>query len=141
MDTIDIQLNESKNIAVVGLSNKPERASYGVAKYLQDHGYNIIPVNPAIETVLGQKSYPDLDSVPIPIDLVDIFRQSEAVPPIVDEAIKIGAKFIWMQDGVFSEPAKLKAEQAGLLVTMDNCILREHSHRFGDTHSTNPLAT
>ena len=120
MDTINFQLNNAKNIAVVGLSNKPERDSYRVAKYLQDHGYNIIPVNPAIETVLGEKSYPDLDSVPMPIDLVDIFRRSEAVPPIVDEAIKIGAKFIWMQDGVFSEPAKLKAEQAGLLVTMDN---------------------
>lgn len=120
MDVVDIQLKESKTIAVVGISPNPERASYGVSKYMQDQGYRIIPVNPMTDEVLGEKSYPDLKSVPEPIDMVDIFRRSELVAPVVDEAIEVGAKYIWMQDGVVDEESAAKAEEAGLLVIMDN---------------------
>ncbi len=124
--SIDRVLREAKTIAVVGLSPKPERASFGVASYLQQHGYHIIPVNPTVDQVLGQKSYPDLTSVPERIDVVDIFRRSEDVPPVVDEAIRVGAKVIWMQEGVINEAAATKARQAGLEVIMDRCMLKEH---------------
>ena len=120
MDVVDLQLKESKTIAVVGLSPNPERTSYGVSKYMQEQGYRIIPVNPMTDEVLGEKSYPDLKSVPEPIDMVDIFRRSELVAPVVDEAIEVGAKYIWMQDGVVDEVSAAKAEAAGLLVIMDN---------------------
>ena len=100
MDLVDEQLKNSKTIAVVGLSDNPDRPSYGVTKYMQDQGYVIIPVNPMIQEWLGLKCYPDLKSVPEPIDMVDIFRRSELVAPIVDEAIEVGVKYIWMQDGV-----------------------------------------
>ena len=123
---IDRVLREAKTIAVVGLSPKPERASFGVASYLQQHGYRIIPVNPTVDQVLGEKSYPDLTSVPERIDVVDIFRRSEDVPPVVDEAIRVGAKVIWMQEGVINEAAATKARQAGLEVIMDRCMLKEH---------------
>ena len=120
MDAVHEQLTKSKVIAVVGLSPNPERDSHRVAKYLQEQGYRIIPVNPMVDEVLGERSYPDLKSVPEPIDMVDIFRRSETVPPVVDEAIAIGAKYIWMQDGVVNEEAANKAEDAGISVIMDN---------------------
>ena len=120
MDLIEEQLTRSKTIAVVGLSPNLERDSHRVAKYLKEQGYRIIPVNPTVDEVLGEKSYPDLNSVPEPVDMVDIFRRSETVPPVVDEAIEIGAKYIWMQDGVVHEKAAKKAEEAGILVIMDN---------------------
>ena len=120
MDLVDEQLLNSKTIAVVGLSDNPQRPSYGVAKYLQSQGYRIIPVNPLIEEALGEKSYPDLKSVPEPIDMVDIFRRSELVPPVVDEAIEVRAKYIWMQDGVINQEAAAKAEAAGIGVIMDD---------------------
>ncbi len=120
MDVVQEQLVNSKTIAVVGLSDNPDRASYGVSKYMQSQGYRIIPVNPMIEEALGEKSYPDLKSVPEPIDMVDIFRRSELVPPVVDEAIEVGAKYIWMQDGVVHEEAAAKAEAAGIPVVMDD---------------------
>ncbi|MDK2985638.1 MAG: uncharacterized protein PWQ96_1280 [Clostridia bacterium] len=118
-----------KNIAVVGLSANPERASHNVAKYLQEAGYNVIPVNPTVDEVLGEKSYPDLLSIPkdIDIDVVDIFRRSEAVPPIVDEALARGTKVIWMQEGVVNQEAAKKAENAGVEVIMDKCIKKEHA--------------
>ncbi|MBZ4687777.1 MAG: CoA-binding protein [Clostridiales bacterium] len=118
-----------KNIAVVGLSANPERPSYNVAKYLQEAGYNVIPVNPTVDEVLGEKSYPDLLSIPkdIDIDVVDIFRRSEAVPPIVDEALARGTKVIWMQEGVVNQEAAKKAENAGVEVIMDKCIKKEHA--------------
>jgi len=119
-------LRKSHTIAVVGLSDKPERASFDVAKYLQYHGYRIIPVNPAILEVLGEKAYPNLSAVPEKIDVVDIFRKSEDVGPIVDEAIKIGAKVVWMQLGISNDEAALKATQAGLEVVMDRCMKHEH---------------
>ena len=107
-------------IAVVGLSDNPERTSYRVSKYMQDQGYRIIPVNPMIEEALGEKSYPDLKSVPEPIDMVDIFRRSELVPPVVDEAIAVGVRYIWMQDGVINQESADQAEQAGIPVIMDD---------------------
>lgn len=132
---VELQLSESKTIAVVGMSPRPNRPSHYVAKYLMEQGYYIIPVNPAIEEVLGLKSYPDLVSVPERIDMVDIFRRSSQVPPIVDEAIKVGARFIWMQDGVVHDKAASKARDAGLYVVMDNCTLREHSRIYGTSDS------
>ena len=129
-DEIDRILAESRTVAVVGMSPRPERPSHYVAKYLMEQGYDIVPVNPQVDEVLGLKSYPDLTSIPRQVDLVDIFRRSNQVPPIVDEAIDIGAKFIWMQDGVIHEGAAAKARAAGLPVVMDNCTLREHSRRF-----------
>lgn len=119
-------IKNSKVIAVVGLSDKPDRPSYGVASYLQKQGYKIIPVNPTKDEILGEKSYPDLKSIPQSIDVVDIFRRSDAVGPIVDEAIKVGARAIWLQEGVVDGEAAAKASQAGLKVVMDRCMLKEH---------------
>ena len=120
MDIVEEQLTQSRTIAVVGLSPNPERDSYRVSRYMQQQGYRIIPVNPMIDEVLGEVSYPDLKSVPETIDMVDIFRRSELVGPVVDQAIEVGARYIWMQDGVVDEVAAAKAEAAGLLVVMDN---------------------
>ena len=119
-------LRSVKTIAVVGLSSKRMRPSYGVSEYMQRAGYRIIPVNPAETEVLGEKAYPDLDSIPVPVDLVNIFRRSELVPPVVDAAIRIGAKAIWMQEDVVHEEAAEKARAAGLMVVMDRCVLKEH---------------
>jgi predicted CoA-binding protein len=120
MDLIEEQLRNSKTIAVVGLSDNPQRDSHRVAKYLQSQGYRIIPVNPMIEEALGERSYPDLKSVPEPIDMVDIFRRSELVPPVVAEAIEVGVRYIWMQDGVINQEAAARAEAAGIPVVMDD---------------------
>lgn len=122
-------LRTARTIAVAGLSSKKWRASYGVAEYLQSVGYRIIPVNPEEREVLGEKSYERLEDVPEKPDIVDIFRRSEAVPEIVDAAIRAGAKAVWMQEGVVNEEAAARARKAGLLVMMDTCILREH-HRL-----------
>ena len=119
-DQVHIQLTTSRTIAVVGLSPRPERPSHYVARYLQEQGYRVIPVNPQLDNVLGEKCYPDLKSIPEPVDMVDVFRRSSLVGPIVDEAIEIGAKYIWMQDGVIDEEAADRAEAAGLGVVMDN---------------------
>lgn len=119
-------LSVSETIAVVGLSPKTNRPSHEVAEYLKQQGYKIIPVNPRATEILGEKSYPDLISIPLKVDLVDIFRRSEDVPPIVDEAIKIGAKAVWMQEGIISEEAAARARNAGLLVVMDKCTLKVH---------------
>ena len=126
MNRIANVLHSTRTIAVVGLSSKRYRPSYGVAEYLQRSGFRIIPVNPMETEVLGERAYPDLDSVPVPVDLVDIFRRSEFVPEIVDAAIRKGAKGIWMQEGVIHEAAARKAEEAGLFVVMDRCILKDH---------------
>ena len=120
MDLVDQQLKNSKTIAVVGLSGDPDRISFRVTRYMQEQGYRIIPVNPMIEEVLGEKSYPDLKSVPEPIDMVNIFRRSELVPPVVDQAIEVGVKYIWMQDGVINPESAAKAEAAGIPVIMDD---------------------
>lgn len=119
-------LEKSKTIAVVGLSDKPERDSYIVAKYLKDHGYKIIPVNPTKPEILGEKSYPDLASIPLPVDIVDIFRKIDAVPGIVEEAIKIKAKVVWMQLGLAHNDSAQKARDAGLIAVQSKCIKIEH---------------
>ena len=119
-------LQKAHTIAVVGLSSSRIRASYGVSQYMQSAGYRIIPVNPNEQEVLGEKSYPRLEDVPEKIDVVDVFRRSEFVPEIVDAAIRVGARAIWMQEGVVNETAAQRARDAGLFVVMDACILREH---------------
>jgi len=119
-------LNDYRIIAMVGLSPDPSRPSHRVAKYLINHGYNVIPVNPDAQEILGTRSYSDMSSIPEPIEIVDIFRRSQEVMPIVDEAIKTGAKVVWMQEGVINEEAALRAKDAGLLVVMNKCMLKEH---------------
>ena len=119
-------LRTGKTIAVVGLSNRRVRPSYGVSEYMQSQGYRIVPVNPNLTEVLGEKAYGRLDDVPDNIDIVNIFRRSEYLPEIVDAAIRIGAKGVWMQEGVIHEEAAEKARSAGLEVVMDRCILKEH---------------
>ena len=126
MQSIAELLRTSRTIAVVGLSSHRWRPSYGVSEYMQAAGFRIIPVNPNETEVLGEKAYPDLESVPEPIDIVNVFRRPEFVPAIVDAAIRAGAKAIWMQEGVTHEEAAAKARQAGLTVIMDRCILKEH---------------
>jgi len=128
-DPIGDLLKKARTIAVVGLSNKPLRPSHGVALYLQQQGYRIIPVNPKIQSVLGEKAYASLSDVPDKIDLVDIFRRSEFVPELVDQAIALGLPAVWMQEDVIHEPAAQKARQAGIFVVMDRCILKEHRAR------------
>lgn len=127
--TIETILTDCRTIAVVGLSSNPMRPSYDVARYLQRRGYRIIPVNPNEEEVLGERAYATLSEIPGKFDLVDIFRRSEEAGAHVDEAIKLGAKAVWLQDGVIDEAAAARAQAAGLLVVMDNCILREHARR------------
>jgi uncharacterized protein len=126
-------LRPPKTIAVVGISDKPERDSHDVAKYLQDQYYRVIPVNPTLDRVLNRPCYPSLRDIPERVDIVDIFRRSEAVPEIVDEAIEIGAKVVWMQLGVVHEAAAEKAEQAGLKAVMYRCIKVEHRRLLGSS--------
>ena len=127
MTNIAEMLKTAKTIAVVGLSGSRMRPSYGVSEYMQRAGYKIIPVNPQESEVLGQKCYARLEDVPEPIDIVDVFRRSEFVPDIVNSAIAINAKAVWMQEGVINEAAAEKAREAGLSVVMDRCILKEHA--------------
>ena len=126
MNEIDRILEHSKTIAVVGLSSNVSRASYRVAAYLQSEGYRIIPVNPNEKEVLGERAYARLEDVPEKIDVVDVFRRSEFVPPVVESAIQVGAKAVWMQEGVMHEEAARRAHEVGLRVVMDRCILKEH---------------
>ena len=119
--------------AVVGLSPKPHRDSHIVARFLQEHGYRIIPVHPGVDSILGEKCYPSLGEIPEEVEVVDIFRRSDAVPPVVDEAIAIGAKVVWMQLGVIAEGAAEKARLAGLQVVMDRCPLIEYRRHFGSS--------
>jgi uncharacterized protein len=119
-------LRNAKTIAVVGLSSRRSRPSYGVSEYMQSNGYRIIPVNPNETEILGEKSWASLEEIPERVDIVDIFRRPECVPEIVDSAIRIGAKGVWMQEGVVHDEAAGKARAAGLEVVMDRCILKEH---------------
>lgn len=131
-DIIPEILRSSKTIAVVGLSSKRFRPSFGVSQYMQRAGYRIIPVNPNESEVLGEKAYARLEDIPreIKIDIVDIFRRSEEVAPVVESAIRIGARYVWMQEGVADENAARRAREAGLGVVMDHCILKEHQRRM-----------
>lgn len=119
-------LRTFRRIAVVGISPRPERDSHEVARYLQSHGYTIVPVNPVVDEVLGERCWPSLEEAPGPIEVVDVFRRSELAGEVVDSAIAIGAKAVWLQDGVIDEAAAQRATDAGLLVVMDRCMLRDH---------------
>lgn len=126
MQTVAELLRTARTIAVVGLSSKKSRPSFGVSQYMQRAGYRIIPVNPNETEVLGERAYPDLESVPEKIDIVNIFRRPEFVSAIVDAAIRVGARAVWMQEEVIDEEAAARARAAGLTVVMDRCILKEH---------------
>jgi len=123
-------LENNRTIAVVGLSTDPDKDSYRVARYLQEHGYHIVPVNPKTDEILGQKCYPNLAEIPFSVDIVDVFRKIEAIPAIVDEAIAIGAKVVWMQLGLAENRSAHKAMTAGLQVVMNKCLKIEHSRYF-----------
>jgi predicted CoA-binding protein len=127
-DRIAEILKKAKTLAIVGLSPSPFRPSYGVAAYLQTHGYRIIPVNPQVTEVLGEKSYRSLRDIPEKVDIVNIFRRPENVPQVVEDAIATKAPVVWMQEGVIHEKAAEKARRAGLFVVMDLCILKEHRY-------------
>ena len=129
-DEIGALLKRAKTIAVVGLSDSPLRPSYGVSAYMQQQGYRIIPVNPSIQGALGEKAVASLSDIKGGIDIVDVFRRSEFVPEVVDEAIKLHVPAIWMQEGVVHEAAAEKARKAGIFVVMDRCILKEHQRRI-----------
>jgi predicted CoA-binding protein len=124
-------LREFRRIAVVGISARPERDSHRVAAYLQHAGYTVVPVNPNIDEVLGQRCWPSLDEAPGPIEVACVFRRSELVPPVVDAAIRVGVRAVWMQDGVVHEAAAAAARAAGVLVVMDRCMMRDHSMGLG----------
>ena len=126
MPPINELLKTAHVIAVVGLSSRKHRPSFGVSEYMQRAGYRIIPINPNESSILGEKSYASLEDVPEKIDIVDIFRRSEFVPEIVEQAIRVGAGAVWMQEGVIHEEAAARAQAAGLTVVMDRCILKEH---------------
>jgi len=125
-------LRESHSVAVVGLSPNPARPSFNVAKALQGFGHRILPVRPLVESVLGEKAYPDLESLPEVPDLVDVFRAAKHVPAIVDSCIRLGIRKLWLQDGIVHEAAALRAQQAGITVVMDRCMLRDHSRLCAD---------
>src|SRR6185503_15800583 len=124
-------LLSAKTIASFGLSSNQEKESYGIVSYLKEQGYQIIPVNPTATEILGEKVYPDLESIPDQVDVVQVFRKSEDVPPVVDSAIKIGAKVVWMQEGIVNEEAAQKAREAGLQVVMDACMRATHQRLIG----------
>ncbi len=129
-DPVTEILRTARTIAVVGLSSKHHRPSHGVAEYLKSVGYRILPVNPREQEVLGERSYARLEDIPEKVDIVNIFRRSEFVPEIVESAIRIGAKAVWMQEDVLHPEAAERAREAGLAVVMDRCILKEHVKRF-----------
>ncbi len=124
-DVIGRILDEAKTVAVVGLSDKPDRPSHGVARFLQERGYKIVPVNPNVREVLGEPSYGSLAEIPVEVDLVDVFRKPAFVPEIAAEAVRIGAKSFWMQEGIVSEQAREELAAAGIPVVMDRCVKKE----------------
>jgi uncharacterized protein len=130
-DEIRSILQTAKTVAVVGISDSPERPSFGVAGFLQKHGYKIVPVNPTLDQVFGERSVAGLRDIQGPVDVVDIFRRPDAVPPIVEDAITIGAKVVWMQEGVVNEDAAERARSAGLQVVMDRCMKKEYVRLIG----------
>ena len=131
INTLRRVLRESRTLAVVGLSADWFRPSYFAAKYMQSHGYRIVPVNPRYAEILGEKSYPDLRSIPFPVDLVDVFRKPQDVVPIAQDAVAIGARALWLQIGVINDEAREIAESAGLTLVMDRCVKIEYARLFG----------
>jgi len=125
-------LETVKTVASVGVSSNPEKESHGIFRYLQEHGYRMIPVNPTALEILGEKAYPDLDSLPIKVEVVQVFRRPEDVPPVVEAAIRIGAQIVWMQEEVVNEQAASQAEAAGLQVVMDRCMRKTHQRLIGE---------
>ena len=119
-----------KNIAVVGMSKNPDKAAHYVPKYLHDHGYNVIPVNPTATEILGKKCYPTLLDIPVEIDIVDVFRPSDQVKPVIEEAIKIKPKVIWLQEGIHNPEAEAIAQKSGIEVIFNRCMLAEHQRLF-----------
>ena len=132
MDDRETALRECKVVAVVGLSPDPSRPSYAVARYLQRHGYRIIPVNPKAKEILGERAYASLKDIPDEVDVVDVFRKSEEVPAIVEDALSIGARCVWMQEGVEHAASAERARDSGLRVVMDCCIMKEHARLLGE---------
>ena len=130
-ETID-QIFKMKTVAVVGMSPKPERPSHYVGMYLKEHGYDIIPVNPGHKEIAGMTSYPSLLDIPVKVDVVDVFRRPEHAVPISEAAVEIGARALWLQDGVINDEAAKLAEDASLLVVMNDCMLRRHKQFFGE---------
>ncbi len=125
-------LTSVHNVATVGVSSNEEKPSFGIFAYLKAHGYNMIPVNPSAATIQGLRVYPDLAAVPEKVDVVQIFRKPEDVPPVVEEAIRIGAKVVWMQEGIVNDAAAQRAEAAGLQVVMDRCMMKTHKRLIGE---------
>jgi uncharacterized protein len=130
-DEIRDLLRRYRRVAVVGLSDKPDRPSYGVAAYLQRVGFEVTPVNPTIAETLGVPALPSLDAVPPPVEIVDVFRRPEDVPPVAEGAVRAGAKVLWLQEGIVNEEAAAKARAAGLMVVQDRCIYKEHRRLLG----------
>ncbi|MBM3155871.1 MAG: CoA-binding protein [Chloroflexi bacterium] len=128
---IDRVLTQYRTVAIVGASSDPQRPSYRVADFLKKESYRIIPVTPKGGEILGEKVYPNLSLIPVPVEVVDIFRRAEDIPPVVDEAIAIGAKAVWMQEGLINEEAADKAKKAGLIVVMDRCMRKELLKKLG----------
>lgn len=124
-------LKSARTVASVGVSSNPDKPSYGIFEYLVEAGYRMIPVNPTVPQILGKKTYPDVPSIPEKVDVVQVFRKPEDVPPVVEQAIKAGAKVVWMQEGIVNEEAAARAEKAGLKVVMDRCMRETHRRLFG----------
>jgi predicted CoA-binding protein len=124
-------LKSARTVASVGVSSNPQKPSYGIFQYLVEAGYQMLPVNPTTPEVMGKQTYPDLASIPVRIDVVQVFRKSEDVPPVVEQAIQAGAKVVWMQEGVVNAQAAKRAEEAGLKVVMDRCMRNTHQRLFG----------
>jgi uncharacterized protein len=124
-------LTSSKTVACVGVSSNPEKPSFGIFQYLVEAGFHMIPVNPTTPEILGRTAYPDIASIPEKIDVVQIFRKPEDVPPVVEDAIKAGAKVVWMQEGIVNQHAAQRAEAAGLKVVMNRCMMKTHQRLFG----------
>ena len=122
-------LRETRTIAVVGLTDSPGRASFGVSRYMQQHGYKIVPVNPTVTEILGEKAYPSLDAIPFPVELVNVFRAPRYVAGIVEDVIRLKIPYLWLQDGVIDREAAARAEAEGIGVVMDDCLYREHARR------------
>ena len=131
LETID-QIFKMKTVAVIGMSPKPERPSHYVGMYLKEQGYDIIPVNPGHKEIASMTSYPSLLDIPVKVDVVDVFRRPEHTVPVSEAAVEIGAKALWLQDGVVNQEATKLAEDAGLLVVMNDCMLRRHRQLFGE---------
>ncbi len=127
-------LKSIRTVASVGVSSNEEKPSYWIFNYLKEHGYHMIPVNPAANEIQGSKTYPDLLAIPQPIDVVQVFRKPEDVPPLVEQAIQVGAKIVWMQEGIIHEQAAQRAEAAGLRVVMNRCMMKTHQRLLGELY-------